>query len=146
MAFLLTPARSALGKHRPCSVLCRVIFRNYCIVGVSVLGDSQSLSGHSPGQRAQALSLVVRATVEVPQESQGWGVLPRPSLGSGFQRTAWAPMFLQSFLAPHRAIWSSRCLRRCRLLLLKLPRRLAYAQPAFPVLLHNFTEACSEVN
>lgn len=52
MAFLLTSARSALGKHCSCSLLYRVIFRNYCVVGVSVLADIQSPSGHSPGQPA----------------------------------------------------------------------------------------------
>lgn len=45
-----------LGKHRSCSSLCRVTFRNYCVVGVSVLGDIPSPSGHGPGQPAEALS------------------------------------------------------------------------------------------
>jgi len=45
-----------LGKRCSCSLLCRVIFRNYRVVGVSDLGDILSLSGHGAGQPAQALS------------------------------------------------------------------------------------------
>lgn len=56
-------SKICLGKHRSCFLLCRMIFRNYCIVGVSVLGDIWSLSGHSSGQPVpvQAVPALSRA-------------------------------------------------------------------------------------
>lgn len=91
MAFLLTAARSVPA---PCFIAW--FFEIIALLGVSVLGDTQRLRGHAPGQPAHALSRRWEVNGGGPAGKHRVGGTVQ-GLGTGFQKIPQAPVFLQSF-------------------------------------------------